>query len=88
FSVNVNLGTGAQSSLPTWVEFVGSIVDNIPPAVFPVTNGVRYLKVDNKKWEPINDVIWGNTSFEPYIDEIPASDNQTLPLFLPVAANQ
>jgi penicillin-binding protein 1A len=68
FSVDVNLGTGAQSSLPTWVEFVGSIAGDIPPAVFPVTKGVRYLKVDNKKWEPTNDAVWENTSFEPYIE--------------------
>jgi penicillin-binding protein 1A len=82
YSVNVNLGTGAQSSLPTWVEFVGSIVNKIPPAVFPVTQGVKYLKVDNKKWEPVKDAVWGNTSFEPYIEreKIDEADNSTLPV--------
>jgi penicillin-binding protein 1A len=68
YSVNISLGTGAQSSLPTWVEFVGSIVNRIPPAVFPVAQGVKYIKVDNEKWEPVNDAVWENTSFEPYIE--------------------
>jgi penicillin-binding protein 1A len=80
YSVDVNLGTGAQSSLPTWVEFVSAIVGKIPPAVFPVTQGVKYIKVDNKNWEPVSDAIWEDTSFEPYIEEnLPgAHDNQTV----------
>jgi penicillin-binding protein 1A len=66
FSINVEVGTGSQASGPTWVDFVSAIVDKVPLGIFPVAEGVVYRKVDNTDWEPTSELIFENTSFEPY----------------------
>ncbi len=82
FGINAEVGTGSWASGPQWVDFVSSIIDKIPFAVFPVTNGVIYRKVDTTKWEPTTELMYENTSFEPYSYElnIDEQDNATGPL--------
>lgn len=86
FGINASVGTGAWASGPQWVDFVSSIIDKIPFAVFPVTNGVIYRKVDITKWEPTTELIYENTSFEPYSYEINIDEQDNATGALPAAS--
>lgn len=67
FNSTSSVGYGSQTAGPIWVDYVSSVLGSIPPAVFPVAEGVEYRKVDVTGWEQTDELIPSeNISFEPY----------------------
>lgn len=69
------LETGSRAALPAWVDYVRSVMPDIPFKVFSSSKDVVYYKIDKQSHQKTDDVS-GNYYFAPF-DE-PLKDNNSI----------